>query len=674
MRRNKTKENTTQKKMILDMGLHDIEKRSRHLREHTRRNIDTAHVNYKIQHLLYDPFTFINAYAKISKNKGALTEGINEEKIIQLFGLEKASMLAEKIKQNRYEFQPVKRTWIPKPGKKKKRPIDVPNQTDRIVQEAVRGILEAIYEPVFREFETKTEFRSSNYGFRPKKSCWSAIEKLTLHSKRCNIILEGDIVSAYNNVDHHILLQILKKRIKDKKFLKFVEKMLKSGIMDSGRFEHSLNGTPQGGIVSPLLFNIYMHEFDKYVYEQCIIPIQNSNTDKKQQVRSLKYNQINYATKKARLEYVKNRELDRIQGGCTNKDLAKRTKKIYKLKLRIQQKTPYYNEVGELERGAIFVRYADDWVLALTCSHEEALEYKEKIRKYLKDHLKMELDDKKTSVTLASKGYKFLGFEILRPSTKPKIMRVLQKDKTGKYVRLAKRTTSRLITVEPDTDRILKRLRLLKMCDQMGFPKGKPSWTIYDEFQIVQKYAQIMRGIFNYYKPCERINRLNRISYILQYSCAKTIAIRKKISMAQVFKIYGIDLTIKKTLLNTKTEKLISQRFYDLTQLKKMEKKKLPTQQKIETPDPFHIKEFWRTKFKIFNECCICGSMDNIQLHHINSIASMKEKKDNAAAIRSQINRLQIPVCHSCHKDITHGKYSDPRKPIQFYNEFIAKL
>lgn len=103
------------------MGLRDIEERSRHLREHTRRNLDTAHVNYKIQHLLYDPFTFINAYAKISKNKRALTEGINEKRTIQLFGLEKASILAEKIKQNRYEFQPVKRTWIPKPGGEKKK-------------------------------------------------------------------------------------------------------------------------------------------------------------------------------------------------------------------------------------------------------------------------------------------------------------------------------------------------------------------------------------------------------------------------------------------------------------------------------------------------------------------------------------------------------------------------
>lgn len=588
MKKVKTKKNEKTKKMILDMGIQKIESLGRHLREHTRRNLNTAHVNYKIHHLLYEPFTFINAYAKISKNKGALTEGINDEKTIQLFGLKKASLLAEKIKQDRYEFQPVKRTWVPKPGRVQKRPIDVPNQSDRIVQEAVRGILEAIYEPVFLEFEKKTNYLSSNYGFRPKNSCWSAVEKLKLYSRRCNLVIEGDIKSAYNNVNHNILLHILQRRIKDKKFLKFIGKMLKSGIMDAGKFEHSLNGTPQGGIVSPLLFNIYMLEFDNYIYEQCIIPIQQENKtlNKKPEVRSRKYNQIKYATQKAWKERVKYRDLYRMKGGITNKKLAQKIKKIHKKLLSEQLKTSY-NDIARLEKGAIFVRYADDWVLALTCSYKEALIIKNKIKEYLKEHLKMELDETKTTISQVSKGYKFLGFEIRRD--KPKIMRVLQ-PRSGLTARITKRTTSRLITVEPDSSRILKRLRLLKMCNQENYPKGNPSWTIYNEFQIVQKYAQIMRGIFNYYKPCDRLGRLYQISYILQYSCAKTIAIRKKISLPQVFKTYGTNLTVKATKKGVKNEKLMSQQFYDLTQLRKMEALKPIENFTPDKPDPFRIK------------------------------------------------------------------------------------
>lgn len=657
------------------MGLLDIETRSKYLKEHTRRNENIHHVNHKIHHLLYNPFTFINAYAKISKNKGALTEGIQDEKTIQLFGLEKAKTIAKKIKNDDYVFKPVKRTWVPKPGKTKKRPIDVPTQSDRIVQEAIRGILEAIYEPVFSEFGERTKHLSNNYGFRPNKSCWSAIERLRLHSRRCNIVIEGDIVSAYNNVNHDILLKILSRRIKDKKFLKLIKDMLKSGIMDQGRFEHSLNGTPQGGIVSPLLFNIYMFEFDNYVYEQCIVPIleENKRLNKKPEVQSREHDKISYNTTKALKKYVKARDYYRTNGGDVNRAEAKETKRIFKKHLKERLSTPY-NDISKLEKGAVYTRYADDWVLALTCSKKKAQETKEKLKKYLKEHLKMELDEDKTSITFTSKGYKFLGFEIRRASTTSKVTKVLSKLKSGKYIRTYKRTTSRLLTIEPDNGRILKRLRLLGMCNKENFPKGVPRWSSYNEFQIVQKYAQIMRGLFNYYKPCKRLYKLYQISYILQYSCAKTLAIRKKIPLPQVFKLYSTELIIYRNIETTKTTTRARQQFYDLSTLKKMDQSKPFTNKVAEGSDPFRIHEHWRTKFKVFNECCICGSMDNVQLHHINSIASMKKKKDNAAAIRSQLNRLQIPVCHPCHKDITHGKYSDPKKPIQFYNEFLAKL
>jgi group II intron reverse transcriptase/maturase len=578
MNKKQQKDSKKNSKQNIIEGIEFIERLGRDLGGHTRRNEDTSHINYKIHHLLHDPFTFVNAYAKISKNKGALTKGVDDDNVIQLFGLEKATNIAKKIKKGTYTFKPVQRTWIPKPGKNKKRPIDVPNQSDRIVQEAVRGILEAIYEPVFQEFGEKTKNLCNNYGFRPKKSCWSAVEKLKLHSKKCNIAIEGDIVSAYNNVDHDILLKILSRRIKDKKFLKLIKDMLKSGIMDQRRFEHSLNGTPQGGIVSPLLFNIYMYEFDKYVYEQCIKPILNENEEqeKKPEVRSRKYNQISYKTKKARIEYVELRDKYRTKSGDININQVKKAKKQFK-KLQLELLATPYNESNRVTKGVVYVRYADDWVLTLTCSIEEAKKIKTKISQFLEIHLKMQLDEDKTAITPTSKGYKFLGFEIRRNVGKPKLARVLQKVRSkGKtiHIRPLRRTTSLQITIEPDSDRILKRLTLLKMCDKKYFPKGKTSWTIYNEFQIVQKYALMMRGIFNYYKPCNRLSRLYHISYILQYSCAKTIAIRKKMSLPQVLKRYGLNLRISATIQNTKNEsKTKWQQFYDIIALRKMEAK-----------------------------------------------------------------------------------------------------
>jgi hypothetical protein len=151
----------------------------------------------------------------------------------------------------------------------------------------------------------------------------------------------------------------------------------------------------------------------------------------------------------------------------------------------------------------------------------------------------MQLDEKKTKITHASEGYKFLGFEIRLNIKKPKLTRVLQKDKNGNFTRTLKRTTSRQLTIEPDSDRILKRLKLLKFCNEKYKPRGKLAWTVYNDFQIVQKYSQVFRGIFNYYEPCQRLTRLARISYILQYSCAKTLARRRRISMRQIFLKYG---------------------------------------------------------------------------------------------------------------------------------------
>jgi RNA-directed DNA polymerase len=228
-------------------------KKGKNFNKHIERNLHTKHVNYKLMYLLHDPFIYVNAYTKISKNKGALTKGHEDECPMELFGQEAAKRIAESVKKGNYKF---------KPGKNKLRPIDVSSQSDRIVQETVRGILEAIFEPVFKEWGQTTNYLSNNYGFRPNLSVWDAIENLKKKTQRCNIIIEGDIISAYNKVVHNILMDLLRKRIRDKKFLNFIKAMLKSGIMDGPKFEHSLKGTPQGTIVSPLLLNIYMLGLD----------------------------------------------------------------------------------------------------------------------------------------------------------------------------------------------------------------------------------------------------------------------------------------------------------------------------------------------------------------------------------------------------------------------------
>lgn len=508
------------------------------------------------------------------------------------FGLEAAKNIAKKITEGTYHFSPAKRTWVPKPGKKKKRPIDVPKQSDRIVQGAISGILEAIYEPVFREHGQYTNDLSNNYGFRPNLSCWSAVDKIKRYSQLCNIVIEGDIVSAYNYVDHDILLKILRGRITDKNFLKLIKNMLKSGIMDGEQFEHSLSGTPQGGIVSPILFNIYMLGFDLYVYEEIISPILEHNKKKnKKGLRTPEYRRIEHQTQTKLKEYRKLK-----QSKQTTKDKLKKTLKTYK-RLRAIRNSTQFKRVETLPKGAVYVRYVDDWLLALTCTESEAQQIKKKLSDFIRNQRKMELDQTKTKISRTSDGYNFLGFRIqLKSGTKQ--MRETRLYNNG-FSRILRRTTSRVLYITPDTERVIKRLKQQNICDKNGQPVANPKWIKSSEYEIVTKYNEILRGIFNYYEPCGKFQKLYRISYILQYSCARTLARRKKISLKQVFDLFGKSLKIENKTENKKSQTV---KFRDLPTLRKIDKtneRKKYLNMRPSEFDPFRIMDFWRTKFKL---------------------------------------------------------------------------
>lgn len=627
-----------------------------------KRNENIEHINYKIHYLLHKPFTFVNAYAKISKNKGALTKGIkSDEEIMRFFKISDAENISKQIKEDKYVWKPSRRTLIPKPGKKTKRPIDTFTQKDRIVQEALRGILECIYEPEFKHFEELNKFKSTNYGFRPRKSCWDALEKLKIHGQSANYVIEGDIVGAYNNVNHDILISILERRIKDKTFIKLINRFLKAGIMECNIQQHNLLGTPQGGILSPILFNIYMFELDKFVYNEIIQPINKLQENK---------------TTKRNPKYVKKlREIKILRAKC--KDMTdpyeiNRCKKLIKIEGKNLFKLPSY-DLDSLKIKPIYSRYADDWILLTNGDKESILKIKEQINDFIINDLKMELDEDKTLITPISKGINFLGFTLKMYSTKQiKLKKVVIKHLNTKK-RTIRRTTSRKINIFPDKHRILKKLKEKKFCNNEYYPIGLRKWAIYDEYEIVLKYRQVMIGIFNYYSKCDNYYILNRIVYILLYSCAKTIAHRKKITMSQVFTKYGKDIAISKTFFINNKE---VNRKIQLSSLKELKNKINISQRNLPLKeiDPLHIKEFWRTKMKIYLDCCICNSNENVGMHHINSLRSIKfNRRDKFEYIRSQINRIQIPVCTNCHLEITNGKYNK-QNPIKFYNEYVAKL
>ena len=245
--------------------------------------------------LLSDPIIHIQSLGNIKPNKGMSTAGIDN---ITLDGmnLKLIQSIADEFKNGTFQFSPTRRVYIPKPGTTKKRPLGIPIIKDRIVQESIRLILEAIYEPIFERL------KDQNYGFRPNKSTHDAIMHIQRNGTACNAAIEGDIKGAYDNVNIDKLINILRKRIKDENFLKLIRQGCNSGMIDFGEYKDTLIGVPQGGIASPILFNIYMHEFDEYINHHLnkVLIRYNNLLKREDKIRNPEYRKL-----ESRISYIK---------------------------------------------------------------------------------------------------------------------------------------------------------------------------------------------------------------------------------------------------------------------------------------------------------------------------------------------------------------------------------
>ena len=205
--------------------------------------------------MMYQPEIWQEAYANIYSNKGALTKGVDD---VTLDGMshERIGHIIEKLKAGKYRFRPVKRVYIPK--KNGQRPLGIPSGDDKLVQEVARIILERIYEPIFLD---------SSHGFRPNRSCHTALHQIQRVWTGVKWFCEFDIKSFFDSVDHEILVGLLERKIDDRRFIKLIKGMLKAGYLEEWQYHQTYSGCPQGGIISPILSNLYLHELDQFVAE-----------------------------------------------------------------------------------------------------------------------------------------------------------------------------------------------------------------------------------------------------------------------------------------------------------------------------------------------------------------------------------------------------------------------
>lgn len=633
---------------------------------------DNVPVFNNLMPIVYSKEVLYLSYNNIKSNAGSMTPGTQNQTADEM-SHKRLETISAQLKDGTYKFPDVRRIWLPKPGKninwqkKKKenllelgRPLGMPDFDAKLIQEAVRLVLNAIYEPIF-------EKSNVSFGFRPKKGCHDTVYKIRPQTQGMSTVIEGDIKDAFNNLNHDKLIVILKRRIQDEKFLGLIYGMCRAGIFDqlqNVRID-SLLGVPQGGIASPILWNIYMHEFDRYILNDIMELVHTIN--KRQKRTQTANGSPQYKFCMDRMKYTKDKYHNmtkNVQRSIKDLTATERKKAIEYLteykKFKARSMTMPSKRLDRVPIRILYLRYADDWILFTNAKPVFARYIRNKTATYLKDYLGLTLSLEKTKITnLIREEAKFLGFAIRK--TQPKTAYT----KTGS----AKRVAGQTLYIGVDKERLINRM------ESRGYHKKRkpieqPAWSVLTDFEIIGKYNAVIRGLMNYYAPIVNVrSSLNYYVYILEYSCYKTLCQKHRITIRKLLKTYGKPLKtnfVNKYDKEKNIELLTCQTYWQNLQttvdkMKKNLSSKVIDQTLIASSDFLNnAKAFWRTAFKMSGRCVICGCKEHVQMHHIRHVKKYDGKhKEGFIKIMDLLNRKQIPVCKFHHDAIHDGKYDN---------------
>jgi group II intron reverse transcriptase/maturase len=509
---------------------------------------------------LFQPEVYKIAYEEI-KGKLVNTTRVDKQTLdgIDLAWVDKTITA---MKDRSFQFKPVLRKLIPKPNGKL-RPLGIPTPKDKVIQQAMRMLLEPLFEP---------EFLDCSYGFRPGRSAHDALKRIRQWTG-ATWIIEGDIKGCFDNIDHAKLARYIEVKVKDKNLMDLYWKAVKVDYVNGMHEPHSLSGIPQGGVLSPLLSNIYMHALDVYVTTN-LIPQHTTITNTKGSRQNPAYT--------AALK-----ELTQARKVGSNRKAEKHPMSLPSV-IRTDTKIRY-------------IRYADDWIIALNSTHEVATQIKDQVRHFLKTELSLELSDEKTKIThLPSTKAHFLGTYIYRHDRRHSISR-LTKSAQGKN-----KTSNFRIQLEAPTNMLAAKLAGLGYYDlETKRPRAITKWIYMKPEQLIIRYNAVSRGYVNYYSFADNKRMMQFIMWILKYSFVFTLCRKWNISVPKVFKKLGRNLEFK---VGTKVYKLETHNL-DPTPLKF-------TMSGTTIPDPAKLTYFSvRSKFSLDQTCALCGDLP-IEMHH----------------------------------------------------------
>ena len=567
----------------------------------------------KVYRLLYNRDLYLRAYAKLNSNAGAMTPGATPETVDGM-SLEKINTIIEALRYERYRWTPVRRTYIPKKNGKL-RPLGMPSWSDKLLQEVIRSLLEAYYEP---------QFSDHSHGFRPQRGCHTALREITQKGRATKWFIEGDICGCFDSIDHTILLEILQEKIHDNRFIRLIKGLLEAGYLENWKYNTTYSGVPQGAVVSPILSNLVLDKLDKYV-EHELIPA--------------------YTRGQRRRVYPPYRDLTMAASKARKQGNLAQARKLNQQAQSLPSRDP--NDPNF--RRLWYTRYADDFLLGIVGSKSEAVEIKQKIATFLGDELKLQLSEEKTLITHARyEAAQFLGYEI----------HILHAD--DKHDHRGQRCINGSVGLKvPQSvikDHSVKYMR-----------SGKPihlTPRVNDSaYSIVRQYQAEYRGVVQYYRMAYNLHTLSKLKRVMELSLVKTLAKKFKTTCQKIYKRYRTTIQTKDgtyKVLQVKVERdnnkpLIT--YFGGVSLRWNKWVKI---------DDNQTSLIWNGRSEVVQrllaqECTLCGATDNIEVHHIRKLADIKQKGDKQRPDwmikMSARKRKTLVVCRQCHEKIQYGRY-----------------
>jgi group II intron reverse transcriptase/maturase len=566
----------------------------------------------RVYRLLFNRDLYLRAYAKLYPNKGALTPGATTETVDGM-AVATIDRIIAAIRSERYRWTPVRRTYIPK-ANGKRRPLGLPTWSDKLLQEVLRSILDAYFDPQFSE---------CSHGFRARRGCHTALLAIRHQWKGVRWFIEGDIAQYFDTINHDKLIAILRETITDERFLRLIRGLLEAGYLEDWNYQRTLSGAPQGGVLSPLLSNIYLDRFDQWV-ETTLIPAHTRGEQRQDNpVHARLCKLLYYHRKRGNMQ---------------------RAKEIVKQRRRLPAGDP--NDPGY--RRLRYVRYADDFLLGVIGSRADAEQIKRQIKDWLSNELSLTLSDEKTLITHATtQAARFLGYDILSQHADDKI------DANGA------RSVNRVLAL-----RVPQRVIQAK-CKR--YRRGtvvmhRPELLTESDYTIVTLYQQEYRGIVQYYQLAHNIRQLNQLHWVMQTSLLKTLAAKHRSTVTKqacrlrstVQTETGKTVRCLEVCVPREGKPPLVARFGGIS---------LTRQTYAMLDDRPFVDKGGRTELLqrlLAQECELCGSREQVEVHHIRKLAPIYKKRRTKRTTWEQRmaerHRKTLVVCRRCHKDIHAGR------------------